>query len=91
MKRTLTLTIILMAMIFALSAGLRSGKAQSDGQQPDYSNVDDFVNGATHLLRTDDLVATFAFFRNDDASQTRNVLFSGGTQNSTGYFLSFDQ
>ena len=91
MKRTLTLTMILMAMIFAMSVGLRSGKAQSNGQQPDYSNVDDFVNGATHLLRSDDLVMTFAYFRNDNASLTRDVLFSAGTQNTHGYFESFDQ
>jgi hypothetical protein len=62
------------------------GRAQSGGTQPDYSDVDDFTNGETHLLRNDDLVATFSYAIGEEG---RQVLFSGGTNNSQASLVNY--
>ncbi|MBD0325455.1 MAG: VCBS repeat-containing protein, partial [Pyrinomonadaceae bacterium] len=81
---SLTLTALFMA---ALTLGPRGSRAQSAGPAPDYSKVDDFTNGATHLLRNDDLVMTFNYVNAN--SETRNVLFSSGTTDSKPAFLDY--
>jgi hypothetical protein len=87
--RSVALSVILTALIVAgLSAGLRGAKAQSDGQNPDYSQVNDVLYGGTHLLRNDDLVITFVY--QNPANEFREVLFTAGTQDSNANILRFD-
>jgi hypothetical protein len=83
--RVFALSLLLTALTAAgMLVGLRGSRAQSSGQQPDYSNVDDFTNGRTHLLRNDDLVLTFNY-------SNRGSLFSAGTANSSPAFLNYNQ
>ena len=66
------LSLLLTGLIAAgLSAGWRGGQAQSGGQAPDYEQVDDFLDGATHLLRNDDLVMTFNYKVVDQRGEIR--------------------
>src|SRR5215831_6183963 len=83
------LCLILTATIVALSLSVRVGKAQSAGQQPDYSKVDNFLNGGTQLLRNDDLAVTFTY--RNAANQSRQVMFTGGSTDSIANFVRFDQ
>ncbi len=88
--RVAALSLILTALVAAgLIAGLRGGHAQSGGQAPDYSNVDDFTNGRTHLLRNDDLVMTFNYL--SASNESRGALFTAGTTDSSPTFLNYDQ
>jgi hypothetical protein len=55
--RIVALSIMLMALTAAgMLAGSRDSQAQTNAQQPDYSQVKDFLNGQKHLLRNDDLI-----------------------------------
>lgn len=63
-SRILVLSFILTLMISALLITEERGRAQSSGDGPDYTNVNDFLNGETHLLRNDDLIIRF---QNPDA------------------------
>ena len=88
--RVVALSVILTAVIAAGSgAGLRRGQAQSGRQQPNYENVDDFLNGGRQLLRNDDLVMTFNYY--GPANDIRQVLFTGGTNDSNANVLTYDQ
>ena len=69
--------------------GLRRGQAQSGGRQPNYENVDDFLNGGRQLLRNDDLVMTFNYY--GPMNDIRQVLFTGGTNDSNANVLTYDQ
>ncbi|MGH9845624.1 MAG: FG-GAP repeat domain-containing protein, partial [Blastocatellia bacterium] len=84
------LSLTLVALLAAgLTGSLRGSRAQSGGGQPDYSKVDDFTNGATHLLRNDDLVMTFNY--QSASNESRGALFTAGTADSTPTFLNYDQ
>jgi hypothetical protein len=88
-RRAMMLSVILTALIVAgLSAALRVSQAQSGGQNPDYSQVNDVLYGGTHLLRNDDLVMTFTY--QTAANEFREVLLTAGTQDSNASVLRFD-
>ena len=79
--RSVALSVILTALIVAgLSAALRVSQAQSGGQNPDYSQVNDVLYGGTHLLRNDDLAITFTYL---SSSELREVLFTAGIKTRT--------
>lgn len=88
-SRILVLFFILTLMITALLITGKPGRAQSGGTQPDYSQVDDFINGENHLLRNDDVVLSFTYV--NGAGEGRQVLYTGGTNNSQGSILNFSQ
>lgn len=84
--RVVALSLALAALLATgLTIGQRGSRAQSRGGQPDYSTVDDFMNGGTHLLRNDDLVMTFNY--RSASNETRGTLFTAGTTDSQGAFL----
>ena len=88
--RTSTLTFALAALLaVSLIVGLRGSLAQSSGSQPDYSTVNDFMNGGTHLLRDDDLVMTYNYLT--ASSEFRGALFTAGTSDSQPTFLNNNQ
>ena len=89
-RRIVALSAILTVIIGAgLIVCLPGGQAQSGPQQPDYSQVDDFLYGKRNLLQNDDLVITFDYFAG--SGETRQVLFTAGTNNSNLNVLRFDQ
>ena len=86
--RSVALSVILTALIVAgLSAALRVSQAQSGGQNPDYSKVNDVLYGETHLLRDDDLAITFIYVT--QSGEGRQVLFTAATQNSSANVRGF--
>src|SRR6476660_5307894 len=86
--RAVVLSLILTATVAGLSLSLSVVKAQSAGEQPNYDKVDDFLNGGRHLLRDDDLAVTFTF--RDTLNVLRQVMFTGGSSNSSANFQRFD-
>ncbi|MGH9838282.1 MAG: FG-GAP repeat domain-containing protein [Blastocatellia bacterium] len=88
--RIVALSLTLVALLAAgLTIGLRGGQAQSSGggqkPDPDYSQIPDYTNGRTHLLRNDDLVMTFNY--RSASGATSGSLFTAGTFDSQGTFL----
>ena len=80
-RRIVALSAILTVIIGAgLIVCLPGGQAQSGPQQPDYSQVDDFLYGKRNLLQNDDLVMTFDYLAG--SGEARQVLFTAGTNNS---------
>src|SRR5580765_940644 len=83
------LSLALTALLaVSLIVGLRGSLAQSSGQ-PDYSTVNDFMNGGTHLLRDDDLVMTYNYLT--ASNEFRGALFTAGTSDSQPTFLNNNQ
>ncbi len=84
------LSLALTALLaVSLIVGLRGSLAQSSGSQPDYSTVNDFMNGGTHLLRDDDLVMTYNYLT--ASNESRGALFTAGTSDSQPTFLNNNQ
>lgn len=77
--RVVALSLAVVALLAGLTFMLRSSHAQSGGQQPNYGNVDDFLNGGRHLQRNDDLVITYTY---NVGSNNRSHLLAGATSNS---------
>jgi hypothetical protein len=81
------LAVLAVAIIASLAGGLRERPAQAASPQatptptpkePDYSNVDDILNGRRHLLRTDDLAVTSSngdFYLTTADSLVTNIVF----------------
>src|SRR5690349_6671110 len=89
-RRIVALSVILTGLLASvLMVGLRDSQAQSGGQSPDYSKVDDFTGGRGHLLRNDDLVMTFNYTGANN--ENRGVLFNAGVYDSTPSFLNYNQ
>jgi hypothetical protein len=78
------LAVLAVAIIASLAGGLRERPAQAASPQatptptPDYSNVDDILNGRRHLLRTDDLAVASSngdFYLTTADSLVTNIVF----------------
>lgn len=79
-------------VIGAATYGLRSSRAQSSGggANPDYSKVNDFLNGTNHLLQNDDVIVSLDTQTVDNEYEGFYLPYYTSDSTATGLFPSDD-